>query len=97
MDTFREKNLALFVTECGATDSTGDGKLYEEAFTRWRDYLDEKKISWVYWSFSNKDEASALVTKKYKPGKADEETGIDNYLTESGWILKRALKPEVVE
>ena len=97
MDTFREKNLALFVSECGATDSTGDGKLYEEAFTRWQNYLNEKKISWVYWSFSNKDEASAIVKKKYKPGKADEETGIDKYLTESGQILKRALKPATEE
>jgi len=94
MDNFREKGLALFATECGATDSTGDGKLYEEAFTRWEKYLNENKISWVYWSFSNKDEASAIVTKKYKPGKADEETGIDRFLTESGQLLKRALKNE---
>ncbi|MBP5634343.1 glycoside hydrolase family 5 protein [Candidatus Saccharibacteria bacterium] len=95
MDRFRESNLALFVSECGGTDASGHSKLYEDNLKKWVDFLDERKISWVYWAFSNKDEASSLVTEKYKPGVYDEEKGLADYLSENGQLLKRMLaKPE---
>ena len=93
MDHFRSKNLALFVSECGSTDASGQGDLHEDNFKVWIDYLNKNKISWVFWAFSNKDEASSIVTEKYKPGVADDETGLENYLTENGRLLKRTLVP----
>ena len=95
IDHFREDSLAVFVSECGGTDSTGQGELYEEKLQDWINYLNEKKISWVYWAFSNKDEASSLVTEKYKPGVYDDKKGLADYLSENGQLLKRMLaKPE---
>jgi len=94
MDHFRSKNLALFVSECGGTDASGAGDLHEENLQKWIDYLNDKKISWVYWAFSNKDETSSIVTEKYKPGVADDETGLADYLTENGRLLKRMLEPK---
>ncbi len=95
MDHFREKNLALFVSECGGTDDSGTGKLHEDNLKKWIDYLNDRKISWVYWGFSNKDEASAIVTPKYRPGVFDAEKGLADYLSENGQLLKRMLaKPE---
>ena len=93
MDHFRSKNLALFVSECGSTDASGQGDLHEDNFKVWIDFLNKNKISWVFWAFSNKDEASSIVTEKYKPGVADDETGLENYLTENGRLLKRTLVP----
>ena len=85
IDEFREeKNLAVFVTECGITDYTGDGELHDENFKTWADYLNEKGISWVYWSFSNKDEGSALL----KPEYTDFTLDFSDYLSESGKIVK---------
>ena len=89
IDDFREKGFAVFVSECGMTDASGDGRIYEEAFGRWVDYLEENKISWVYWSFSNKDEASAMLRPEYQDG-----DNLEEFLSESGLVLKEFLAPK---
>ena len=91
IDEFREeKNLAVFVTECGITDYTGDGELHDENFKTWVDYLNEKGISWIYWSFSNKDEGSAIL----KPEYTDYTLDFSDYLSESGKIVKEYFPPK---
>lgn len=99
IDNFREKNLAVFVSECSSTTADGNGQLFEDAFGRWVDYMNEKKISWVYWSLSNKDEGSAMLVPEYKPEllrPADDgmETKITDYFSESGKLFQRAIQPE---
>jgi endoglucanase len=100
IDAFREKGLAVFVSECGATDATGDGKLYDEAFGRWKEYLDANKISWVYWSLSNKKEASAMLVPEFEPEQllakpeGEEQPHLADYLSDSGKIIYNALQRE---
>ena len=89
IDNFREKGLAVFVSECGATDATGDGDLYEDAFLRWTDYMNEKQISWVYWSYSNKGEGTAMLKKGESPNYSEENFNFDDYLSPSGLLFKR--------
>ena len=98
-DYFRGKGFAIFVSECGATDITGDGQIYEDAFRNWVDYMDERKISWVYWSFANKDEASAILKKDAVPfgeksgGDSDEPVPLfSDYLSPSGVFLRDLMK-----
>ena len=86
IDDFRNNNLPVFISECGMTDNTGDGEIYEDRFREWIKYINENKISWVYWSLSNKDESSALLSKKYKKG-----SSIDNYISDTGKIIKQIL------
>jgi len=88
IDYFREKGLAVFVTECGATDSTGDGDINEEAFTRWTDFMKERHISWIYWSYSNMSESSAMLQKGVVPSFEDDKT-LDEYLSPSGQLFKK--------
>ena len=87
IDSFRDQNLAVFVSECGMTDATGDGDIYEEKFDRWMDYLKDRKISWLYWSFSDKDESSALLKEEFKLGDDFME-----YLTPGAEHLKTIMK-----
>jgi len=61
-----EKNIPVFVSECGLTPANGDGDLFFNEFNEWINYLNSKKISWVYWSFSNKNESSAILLPEYK-------------------------------
>lgn len=84
IDKFTEAGLAVFVSECGMTDSTGDGAIYEDEFRGWIDYLNEKKISWIYWSLANKAEASALLLPNY-----EKTARMADYLSESGKIVKK--------
>ncbi|MBR3323081.1 glycoside hydrolase family 5 protein [Candidatus Saccharibacteria bacterium] len=86
----RKRGLAVFVSECGASDASGDGQLYADEFITWADFMREKNISWTYWSFSNKNEVSAILQADYVPQYGD-GFSFDNHLSESGKLLKRAL------
>ena len=79
-------NLPLFVSEWGLTDCTGKGGLYLAEAQRWVDWMNEHKISWAGWSFSNADEASAAL----KPMVKMDGLWRDSDLTPSGkWIKSR--------
>lgn len=88
IDTLREKNIAVFVSECGITDASGDGDIYEDQFREWITFLDERKISWIFWSFSNKDEESSVLNPDYYLGA---EGSINDYLSRTGVIVKELL------
>ena len=75
------KNIPIFISECGLTDATGNGSLYLDEFNEWIDFINSKNISWVYWSFSNKNEGSAIL----KPGEIKVS---DDSLTEAGRFIK---------
>lgn len=98
-----ERNIPIFVSECGLTPASGDGDLFFNEFNEWINYLNSKNISWVYWSFSNKNESSAILLPEYKIDDSidsldnsstnnsySNNTNIDfnKYLTESGKFIK---------
>lgn len=80
------KGIAILATEWGTTDNTGDGNIYEEESKNWIEFLKEKNIGYINWSFCNKDEASAILSSKYK------NKNINKYLTESGKLVRKLYK-----
>lgn len=100
MDDFLNAGLPIFVSECGITDSTGDGTIYKDKFKEWINYLNDKNISWLFWSLSNKNESSSLLREDYQPAKYTFEykkfslpkltltSDLNNYLSETGLTLK---------
>ena len=102
MTEFLNNDLPIFVSECGITDNTGNGQIYEYEFKEWVNYLNENNISWLFWSFSTKEESSSILTKEYTPyiipeSSNDEEPSeplandLNNYLTSTGQIIKNIL------
>lgn len=73
-----EKNIPVFVSECGITDATGNGSIYADKYRAWINFLDERNISYIYWSFCNKDESSSILTPEYTPKKQQDSTETDN-------------------
>ncbi len=70
--------LPVFISECGLSEASGDGKPDYVSASRWFSYLREHDISFAVWSFSNKDELSALIKADYDPAtplKTDDLTG----------------------
>jgi len=100
IDYCLNSNIPIFVSECGLTDASGNGTTYFNEFSEWISFLNSKNISWIYWSFSNKNESSALLTPEYKPTVNPENIdtsqnntiSINDYLSESGKFLKSVLK-----
>ncbi|MDT0645098.1 glycoside hydrolase family 5 protein [Zunongwangia sp. F260] len=83
-----DKNLPLFITEFGTTLANGDDEINAEEAHKWWDFAEENNISWCNWSIADKDEMSAAI----KPGTTANQLKNDEVLTESGKLVKAALK-----
>ena len=94
-------NMPIIVTECGATDESGNGKLFKKEFINWIEFLDSNKISWVVWQLSEKDETSSLVIKREVQDRLDflnkkytkkelkrKKYHINDYLSDNGNFIK---------
>ena len=81
------KGVAIFATEYGTTDASGNGGYNPGESQTWWNFLEANKISSANWSVTNKNETSAAL----KPG-----TGISNWttndLTASGALVRAYLK-----
>jgi endoglucanase len=60
-DAAMNSGIALFVTEWGTCESSGDGVLdYNESKT-WLNWMDDRGISWTNWAISDKAETCAAL------------------------------------
>ena len=81
------KNIALFVSEFGTCEYTGNGHLDYKASQEWFEFMDKNKISWCNWSVSDKDETASIL----KPGaKLTGKWKFDD-LTPSGNLIRDEL------
>lgn len=79
--------IPIFVSEWGVSDASGSGGVYKEETEKWITFMKENNISWANWSLSDKDESSALLINGAK-----DDILSDEYLSESGIIVKDAMK-----
>lgn len=56
-----EQGIPIFVSECAGMECTGDGPLDIEEWTRWVEWMEAHKISWVNWSISDKNETCSML------------------------------------
>ncbi|MEU9556428.1 cellulase family glycosylhydrolase [Streptomyces fumanus] len=77
--------LPLFVTEFGTVTATGGGSFDRTSTTAWLDLLDQLKISYANWTYSDANESSAA----FKPGTCNgTDYSSSGVLTDSGALLK---------
>ena len=91
-----DKGLPVFISECGISESSGDGRIDFASAAEWFGFLNGRGISYTVWSLSDKDESSAFFRQGYEPGK----TIRDSDLTLSGlWIREviRGRDPHAIE
>ena len=100
-----KKKLPIIITECAATDGSGDGYLYIDFFKKWVDYLDSNDLSWIVWQFSDRKESSSLIMAKelrqlewISEGKYTKEQikrkkyNVNDYLSETGEVTKELIR-----
>ena len=56
-----KKGIPLFISESAGMEATGDGPIDEAEWTRWIEWAEKNKISWVTWSVSDKDETCSVL------------------------------------
>jgi endoglucanase len=85
--------IPLFVTECGTSQATGGGGVYEDKFLEWASFLKKHQISWINWSLTNKGEDSGiLVMNADRDGKGG---WTDRELSQSGKFIRKILRNEL--
>jgi endoglucanase len=58
-----KKGLPIFVSESAGMEATGDGPLDLKAWQEYIDWMEERKLSWITWSVSDKDETCSILKK----------------------------------
>ncbi len=58
-----KKGLPIFISECAGMEASGDGPLDHTEWQQWIDWMDEKGLSWIVWSVSDKDETCSVLKK----------------------------------
>ncbi|MCQ4085270.1 cellulase family glycosylhydrolase [Saccharibacillus sp. JS10] len=61
IDAAMAKGLAVFVSEWGTSDASGNGGPYLTEALQWTTFMNTRKISWTNWSLADKQEASAAL------------------------------------
>lgn len=86
--------IPVFVTEFGTQAADGDqGNNFDES-KKWLDYLNEKKISWCNWNFSNDFRSGAVFKKNTVLETQSDFSNISN-LKEAGLWIRERLNYEV--
>ena len=87
-DEALKSGLPIFVSESAGMEATGDGPMDYKSWYEYIDWMEERKISWITWSISDKDETCSMLKKSaYSEGDWKDED-----LNESGLKTRELLR-----
>nr|BAF57458.1 putative glycosyl hydrolase family5 [uncultured symbiotic protist of Cryptocercus punctulatus] len=81
------KGIAVFASEIGGMDASGDGPIATSEWNLWISWLKAHDISWAAWSISNKQETCSMVL----PTSSANSPWGDNQLNEWGRLVRDLL------
>lgn len=82
-----DKGVALFVSEYGTCESSGDGFLDYDETSKWFDFMEENQISYCNWSIADKVETASAL----KPGSSAFGGWTEEQITPSGKLIRDQL------
>lgn len=83
-----KSGLPIFISECAGMEATGDGPLDYEEWQRFVDWMDQRQLSWITWSVSDKNETCSVL----KPSAASNGKWKEEDIKESGKKAREYLK-----
>jgi endoglucanase len=83
-----DRGAALFVTEYGTTEATGNGPVDAEETRRWWNFMENNKISYLAWSIADKRESSAALL----PGASTKGRWNDDQISQSGKLIREQIR-----
>ena len=83
-----KKGIPVFISESGATEASGDGKIDPESEEQWIQMCERLGISWVCWSISDKNESCSMLL----PRATATGPWSDDVIKEYGKLVKGLLK-----
>ncbi len=92
IDAANKLGAAIFITEWGDTNSTGNGLLFLDESNVWIDYMNSKLISWCNWSIGSsiaeKSNALKMSSNILTPEQKAKAHWPDSFLTTSGKYVR---------
>lgn len=92
IDYALKKGAPIFVTEWGTSAATGGDGVFLEQAKVWLDFLDERNISWVNWSLTDKNESSGALSPTVP--KSTKGNWTEEMLSESGRFVREQMRGE---
>ena len=83
-----KKGIPIFISESAGMEASGNGALNVEEWTKWIEWAEQNKISWITWSVSDKDETCSVLY----PTAASEGNWTEKDLKESGIKTRELLR-----
>jgi endoglucanase len=87
------KGLPLFVSESAGMQATGNGAIDYDEWNQWIKWMDARKISWITWSVSDKDETCSVL----KNSASDFGNWSKDDLKESGLKTREILRAKAAK
>lgn len=87
-DAAIEKGIPVFVSECAGMEASGNGPIDEAEWKAFIDWMENRKISWVVWSISDKDETCSMII----PRAASTGNWTDDLLKKWGKITRQTIR-----
>ncbi len=82
-----KKGIPVFISESGATEASGDGKIDPASEEKWISMCERLGISWVCWSISDKNESCSMLL----PRASATGPWADDVIKEYGKLVKGLL------
>ncbi|MBQ7514395.1 MAG: glycoside hydrolase family 5 protein [Prevotella sp.] len=82
-----KRGVPVFISESGATEASGDGKIDPESEGQWIDMCERLGISWICWSISDKNESCSMLL----PRATATGPWADDVIKPYGKLVKRLL------
>jgi len=87
-DAAMAKGIPIFVSECAGMEATGDGPVDKVEWKSFLDWMEARKISWVVWSVSDKNETCSMLL----PRASAEGNWTDDLIKSWGKISREAIR-----
>ncbi|MDR1156355.1 MAG: glycoside hydrolase family 5 protein [Bacteroidales bacterium] len=87
-DMALKKGLPLLVSECAGMEASGDGPIDRDQWELWVKWMQQRNISWVAWSISDRNETCSMI----RPAGSSLGQWSDDQLNEWGITVRKYLK-----
>ena len=61
VDAAMAQGIPVFISESAGMEATGDGPIHHAEWQAFIDWMERKKLSWITWSVSDKDESCSVL------------------------------------
>jgi len=87
-DAAMDKGIPIFVSECAGMEASGNGPIDEAEWNAFVNWMESRKISWIAWSVSDKDESCSMLI----PRASSNGNWTDDVLKKWGKITRQMIR-----